>query len=674
MKSIILIIVLAILIAPYANAVTTSELKVVLKEVLKTYFQNPSSSKLNKPELRDLLISFFQTPTGKDADLNKLGKYSGEFLQDIYDKTRQNEWTIMVFMNGDNNLEAFGIANINDMEQTGSSKDVNVIVQFDRSPEFDTSNGNWNTTKIFYITKDNDSEKINSKELADLGEVDMGSPKFLEDFIFYNMENYPAKHYALILWNHGGGWVGLSNDDTDNPAGLSVQALADALKDITNKKHKKLDIVGFDACLMGMLEVYSQISEFADIGIGSEELEPGKGWNYADLLKYLNENPKSDARTFASQITKSYHDYYEDKDSTITLSAINLSKMDDIINSLSNIATKINLNINLTWREIARANNQADRYNSPTGHSNIDLFDLLDLLIPASSGTEIHDDLINAQRSVASAVIDNVKGTAHNFASGLSIYFPRASEDYDASYNMENTKFAEETGWDDMIQKFYVARKELDKEPPNITIDSYDVQPEAIYFNVNLSGDDISTVSFIVAVEDGNISVDWLEESFNLDFSQFEEGQIPFYWDYTVPFLFNGENFSFASIKPTDRTGTKFFVEGLYQISSTNETFNATLFFDSGILISAYINIPYGDELIPSPIEIMPEDIFIPYLSASNFQTPEFFKSEADPININEGLSIQYLIPEDADRTYILLFSTGDLSDNFAASAIIYQK
>jgi len=674
MKLIIFSFILAILIIPCVNAITTNDLKIVLKEVLKQYFENPQNSKLTIPELRDLLIAFFETHTGQEVNLNKIGKHSGKLLQEIYDKIKIKEWTIMVFMNGDNNLEEFGIANINDMEQVGSSKDVNVVVQFDRSPEFDISNGNWSTTKIFYVNKDNDSEKINSKELADLGEVDMGNPKSLEDFVFYAMENYPAKHYTLILWNHGGGWVGLSNDDTDNPAGLGIKELADALRNITIKKNRKLDIIGFDMCLMGMLEVYSQTSEFANIGIGSEELEPGKGWNYAGLLKFITENPKSDARTFASQITTSYHDYYADQDSTITLSAIDLSKINDVINSLSNIVTKINFNINLTWKEIARANNKADRYNSPIGRSNIDLFDLLKPLIPASSGTELYDDFLNVQNSVASAVIDNVKGPAHNFASGLSIYFPRTSEDYDSSYDTLNAKFASETGWNDMLQRFYVVRKESDKEPPIITIDSYDIQPEAVYFNVNLSGNDISSISFIVGVEKGNISIDLLEAPLNLDFSQFEEGQLPFYWDYTIPFLFNGENFSFASIKPTDRSGTKFFLEGLYKIFSTNETFNATLFFDYGQLTDAYIDIPYGNGLIPSPIEIMPDDVFTPYLRAYDFQTSEFSNLGADPIKINQGLSIQYLVPEDANRTFNLLFLAEDLSENFAGSSISYQK
>ncbi len=39
----------------------------------------------------------------------------------------------MVFMNGDNNLDSFAIQNFLDMANVGSTRDVNIVVQLDRS-------------------------------------------------------------------------------------------------------------------------------------------------------------------------------------------------------------------------------------------------------------------------------------------------------------------------------------------------------------------------------------------------------------------------------------------------------------------------------------------------------------------------------------------------------------
>ena len=44
------------------------------------------------------------------------------------------EWTVMVYLDADNNLESAGIDDINEMEIVGSTTEVNVVVQVDRIP------------------------------------------------------------------------------------------------------------------------------------------------------------------------------------------------------------------------------------------------------------------------------------------------------------------------------------------------------------------------------------------------------------------------------------------------------------------------------------------------------------------------------------------------------------
>jgi hypothetical protein len=44
-----------------------------------------------------------------------------------------------------------------------------------------------------------------------------------------------------------------------------------------------MDIIGFDACLMGMYEVAVAVRPFAKYFLASEILEPGHGWDYRVL-------------------------------------------------------------------------------------------------------------------------------------------------------------------------------------------------------------------------------------------------------------------------------------------------------------------------------------------------------------------------------------------------------
>ena len=42
----------------------------------------------------------------------------------------------------------------------------------------------------------------------------MTDPTTLKNFITWRSRTYPANHYLLVLWNHGGGYTGLIQDQT----------------------------------------------------------------------------------------------------------------------------------------------------------------------------------------------------------------------------------------------------------------------------------------------------------------------------------------------------------------------------------------------------------------------------------------------------------------------------
>jgi clostripain len=135
------------------------------------------------------------------------------------------EWTVMVYLDADNNLEGAGIDDINEMEMVGSTSNVNIVVQIDRIPYSvldsnnqgyadDISNGDWTDTRRYYITQDYDPYIINSQLVSNLGELNMGTSSTLINFAKWAVSNYPAKKYLLVIWNHGGGFrsTGLTKD------------------------------------------------------------------------------------------------------------------------------------------------------------------------------------------------------------------------------------------------------------------------------------------------------------------------------------------------------------------------------------------------------------------------------------------------------------------------------
>lgn len=69
-------------------------------------------------------------------------------------------WTFMVYMDGDCDLEESAIDDMNEMEMVGSTGEVNIIALLDRIPGYDDSNGDWVTTKLFEVTEDQNSDRI----------------------------------------------------------------------------------------------------------------------------------------------------------------------------------------------------------------------------------------------------------------------------------------------------------------------------------------------------------------------------------------------------------------------------------------------------------------------------------------------------------------------------------
>ncbi|MFA6319145.1 MAG: hypothetical protein WC943_17165, partial [Elusimicrobiota bacterium] len=89
------------------------------------------------------------------------------------------EWNVMVFINGKNNLEGYGLKDVNEMELIGSDDKVAVTVELGRIKGYSSEDGDWVGSRRYLIKKDSDGNKIASPVLQDLGKVDMGDWKHM---------------------------------------------------------------------------------------------------------------------------------------------------------------------------------------------------------------------------------------------------------------------------------------------------------------------------------------------------------------------------------------------------------------------------------------------------------------------------------------------------------------
>jgi hypothetical protein len=379
----------------------------------------------------------------------------------VDDSSAKAKWTYMVYLDGDNNLEGAAIDDFMEMSSVGSTSNVNIVVQFDRIPGYSSAYGDWTDCKQFHVTAGMTPTAANA--LIDLGECNMGDPNTLGDFVDWAMTEFPADNYALVLWNHGDGWKSINNwvpwaDDIKDAkdAGLSRGICVDN----TNNDYlslqetevaltgKYVQLLGYDACLMHMVEVVYQVRTNAGVSVGSEESEPGAGWPYDTILADLTGTPTMSEDALGTVIVDRYMDSYGYTGSE-TQSAVDNGDVSGLVTAVDNLAQVLIDEINGGhWTQVQQARNAAEEIYYTYY---IDLYHFAEKIQTYVPGA--------AAQAQAQAVMNEVSkmyeahGTSVPNDHGLSIYYPRVEGDYLASY--DNTAFASDTEWDEFLKKYY---------------------------------------------------------------------------------------------------------------------------------------------------------------------------------------------------------------------------
>lgn len=465
----------------------------------------------------ELLSPYEQTPTQfkeqvlQSIDINATQDdemYKGDHLTRV--PVKKNA-LFLVYIAADNNLDSFAWYNLQQMATVGSNANVNIIVQLNVP-------GNDTLTQRYLVTKNN---LVPAAGYTATDKLDSGDPQTLVDFVLWATTYYPADNIYLVLWDHGSGILdpefgrtlnrdmlyilnqetnmleldrsmtyaqqiqryiqthleaqhtthyttahgrGVCFDDTFLSY-ITHDGLEYALNTITTSLGKKLEMVGFDACYMAALEVTTICKSYAKYMVGSEEVEPGTGWNYQKVLSIFAKPTPPTAVNFAKQTVISYDKTYKNATRDYTLSAVDLTKTAALETAINRLAT-------LLLQGLARQRNNsvlqalnaamlATVYFYEPTYIDLNHF-LMNLLSRLSSMTLINSAQNTAYRNslrtvinqglaaIKNAVVANATGTPFRNAKGLSIYFPYVS--MDSSYPA--TQFAQHNAWVTLMTQF----------------------------------------------------------------------------------------------------------------------------------------------------------------------------------------------------------------------------
>jgi len=418
----------------------------------------------------------------------------------------KKQWTLLVYMAGDNSVDSAGLADLTEMKSVGSSDDVNVVVQFDRAGE--------DPTRRYYVRK---GTPLAKDVVQSLGETNCGDPAVLQEFIAWGSSRYPADHQALVLWNHGAGWddanlyqgevfggapppvvrkgkvvrngrsrasavpmrqmraalrrteralfrttpivaartraIAFDDQAQDFLDNAELEAVLAKAKRATGRK---IDILGMDACLMSMAEVAYQVRGAVDLVVGSQETEPGEGWPYDRILKALVAKPAMSPKELARVIVRQYLGSYRANEG-VTQAATDLAGMAALASAVDALAKALSAELATPGARgaILEARDAAQEYSAPYDDY-CDLSDVCTLISQRVRRTAVTSACADVQSALRACVFEaGAKGRAVASSHGLSIYFPKRK----ISPLYAGLDFVRATAWRKFLADFLGARQ-----------------------------------------------------------------------------------------------------------------------------------------------------------------------------------------------------------------------
>jgi len=273
-------------------------------------------------------------------------------------------------------------------------------------------------------------------------QLNMGDPDTLAYLLETMITEYPAKRIMLEIWDHGSGPLGGVAYDEFTFDGLYLLELTSAFKQVLEKtQSNKIDLLGFDACLMSSMEIAFRLSPYAKYMVASAETAPGKGWNYTYWLNKLNKANDMEADILGRHIIDGYA-YYDNKEGDwtqakdLTLALVDLSKMDQLAVAFNEMAfelsTKVLSNDEL-YAEVIRQAQKVDKI-SDGSPGLVDLYDFAYSMTPyLESAADVMAAVGKPPGTTpehfvgevdGGAVIYRGTGNSHNKGVGLTFFYP----------------------------------------------------------------------------------------------------------------------------------------------------------------------------------------------------------------------------------------------------------
>lgn len=349
------------------------------------------------------------------------------------------------------------------------------------------------------------SPRAGNRVVEDLGEINTGDPETLATFVARALLTYgPEVRKAIGFWDHGSGVFDEQDKDEqilerslnalpryrrahsrrarklflrssrllaspraramlhdDTNAGVLTNLEAEGMLRAAYQRagfDGKVDLIFSDTCLNGMIEVTEQLKSFASCIVGSEELEPGDGWEYHEWLGLMSDDPPTSPEHWAAQAVDAFGSGYADRadQHPCTLAAFRAENR--ITGSFAELVAALRKEGSRGFDWVLRARATAQSFTSDK--DSCDLKDFVERLGTAAGDAGA---VAEAAKGVAAAVDEAAVrsvalGPTVRRATGIAFWCPATGGSFDAdAETYARLAFDRHTGWSSYLREHFTA-------------------------------------------------------------------------------------------------------------------------------------------------------------------------------------------------------------------------
>jgi hypothetical protein len=332
------------------------------------------------------------------------------------------------------------------------------------------------------------------------------SPLTLHDFLTWGIARFPADRYLIVLSNHGGSWY---NEDSPVPNELwygdkgmcydnnyaeclNLYELESVYRDIKTLAGGKLDVIWYQGCLMGAVEVAAVSKDYFDWMVGHETVRYGNEntGKFPNVITFLNGDPTAeDAAGKCVDAPAAPADSY--------CSSLDLSKYGDLESAITQFvnATVDHADFESFKADLQTILGEVRRVGPPGSAGDLGVFmqngDIEDFFqrVADAPGENIPAAVKTAATGVVDAVGPMVDTAMGNDAGpeglhGVAIWLPRTPAEFNAhAATYSGFDFAARTRWPYFLSALYGVAYRIEltwgAEPRDLDSHLYDAQSPA---------------------------------------------------------------------------------------------------------------------------------------------------------------------------------------------------